>query len=81
MQGNGSNSSQESVRLNPQIYCDLRGAGDGAIMRDPSQCEARLDPIDGATARNLHHTIVSALCAVVLVVLAVVVTMLPFVLL
>jgi hypothetical protein len=40
-----------------------------------------LDPIDGATARNLHHAIVSALCAVALVVLAVVVTMLPFVLL
>jgi len=51
-------------------------------MTDPSQGEARSDPvIDGATARKFGRTIVTVLCAAALVVLAVVVTMLPFVLL
>jgi len=51
-------------------------------MMDPSCCEAQPDPvIDGATARNFGRTIVTVLCAAVLVVVAIVVTMLPFVLL
>jgi hypothetical protein len=37
--------------------------------------------IDGARSGNLHRTIVTLLCAAALVALAVIVTMLPFVLL
>jgi hypothetical protein len=51
-------------------------------MTDPSQCEAQSDPVpEGAPAHNFGRTIVTVLCAAALVVLAVVVTMLPFVLL
>jgi hypothetical protein len=51
-------------------------------MTDPSCREAQSDPvIDRATACNFGRTIITVLCAAALVVLAVVVTMLPFVLL
>jgi hypothetical protein len=87
-----SNPTQEQVRLGTYIRIDQWGdADDGGIMTDLFRCEAARYPMPirtesdqdtaGATSRNLRRTSVTLFCAAALVALAVVVTMLPFLIL